>query len=202
MLTRRFQQGVSLIELIVGIVMLSVLMAIGIPMFGQWIQNTQVRTAAESILDGLQLARNEAVRRNANVRFNLTSTTGLPEWTVCVVSGDGCGEVVQERSSEEGGGNARVGISTATPPTPVPSTQYSTALAAGAGLSGEDGAGVTFNGVGAIPVANIGTDITRIDITNAVADDVRRLVVVLGTGGLIRMCDPQLALANNPQGCS
>lgn len=199
---RRRQGGVSLIELMVGIVILSILLAIGVPMFGQWIQNTQVRTAAESILDGLQLARNEAVRRNTNVRFNLTSTAGLPAWTVCVVSGTTCGEVVQDRSSTEGGNNARVGISTAAPPTPVPGTQYSTALSAGAGLSGEDGAGVTFNGVGAIPVANIGADITRIDITNAVAGDVRRLVVVVGTGGLIRMCDPQLALASNPQGCS
>lgn len=199
---RRYQQGVSLIELMIGIAILSIVLAIGVPMFGQWIQNTQVRTAAESILDGLQLARNEAVRRNTNVRFNLTSTTGLPAWTVCVVSGDACGEVVQDRSSAEGGNNARVGISTATPPIPVPGTQYSTALPAGTGLSGEDGAGVTFNGVGAIPIANIGTDITRIDITNAVAADARRLVVVVGTGGLIRMCDPQLALASNPQGCS
>lgn len=199
---RRHQHGVSLIELMIGIVILSILLAMGVPMFGQWIQNAQVRTAAESILNGLQLARNEAVRRNANVRFNLTSATGLSTWTVCVTSGDECGEVIQQRASTEGGSNARLGISTATPPTPVPGTQYSTALAAGTGLSGDGGAGVTFNGLGSTPVANIGTDITRIDITNAVANDARRLVIIVGAGGLVRMCDPQHALADNPQGCS
>lgn len=199
---RRHQRGVSLIELMIGIAILSILLATGMPMFGQWIQNSQVRTAAGSILDGLQLARNEAVRRNVNVRFNLTNAAGLPTWTVCVVSGDECGEVIQQRSSAEGGSNARVGISTASPPTPVPDTQYSAALAAGAGLSEDGGAGVTFNGVGAIPVANIGTDITRVDVTNAVANDARRLVIIVGTGGLTRMCDPLLKLADNPQGCS
>lgn len=199
---RRLQHGVGLIELLIGITILSILLATGVPMFGQWIQNTQVRTAAESILDGLQLARNEAVRRNANVRFNLTSATGAVAWTVCVVAGAECGEVIQQRSGTEGGGNARVGVSTESPPTPVPATQYSTALVAGAGLSGEDGAGVTFNGLGAIPAANVGTDITRIDVINAVSDEARRLVIIVGSGGLIRMCDPQHALADNLQGCS
>lgn len=196
------QRGIGLIELLIGIAILSILLAAGVPMFGQWIQNTQVRTAAESVVDGLQLARNEAVRRNARVRFNLTSATGTVAWTVCVVAGDDCGEVIRQRSDTEGGGNARVGISTANPATPVPATQYSTALVAGAGLSGEDGAGVTFNGLGAIPAANVGTDITRIDVINAVSDEARRLVIIVGSGGLIRMCDPQHALADNLQGCS
>lgn len=199
---RRLQGGVGLIELIIGIAILGILLATGVPMFGQWIQNTQVRTAGESILDGLQLARIEAVRRNVNVRFNLTSNTGLPSWEVCVLSGDGCGEIIQKRASTEGGSNARIGVSTEFPNLPVPDSEYDTALSAGAGLSGEDGAGVTFNGVGAIPAANIGTDIARIDIINAVDVEARRLVVVIGTGGLVRMCDPAFTLANNPQGCS
>jgi type IV fimbrial biogenesis protein FimT len=204
MLIRSLQRGVSLIELLIGIAILAILLALGMPTFGLWVQNTQVRTAAESISNGLQIARNEAVRRNANVRFNLTSTTGLPVWNVCVLAGNVCGEVLQQRAAAEGGGNARVGISTAAPAIPLPVTQYSTALAAGAGLNedGATGAGVTFNGVGVIPAANIGTDITRIDVVNVQANDARRLVIVVGNGGLTRMCDPQHALADNPQGCS
>lgn len=198
----RLQRGVSLIELIIGIAILAILLMIGMPTFGLWIQNTQVRAAAESIQNGLQLARNEAVRRNANVRFNLTSTAGLPTWNVCVLIGNACGEVIQQRAGAEGGGNARVGISTAAPATPVPTTQYGTALAAGAGLGDAGGAGVTFNGIGAIPAANIGTDITRIDVVNAMANDARRLTIIVGNGGLTRMCDPRHALASNPQGCS
>jgi type IV fimbrial biogenesis protein FimT len=202
MLILRRQRGFSLIELMIGIAIVAILLAVGMPTFGLWMQNTQVRTAAESIQNGLQTARNEAVRRNTNVRFNLTSATGLVTWNVCVVVGAACGEVIQQRSAAEGGANARVGVNANVPPTPVTVTQYSTALASGTGLSGAGGAGVTFNGVGSIPAANIGTDITRIDITNARANDARRLVIVVGTGGLVRMCDPLHVLASNPQGCS
>jgi type IV fimbrial biogenesis protein FimT len=202
MLASRKQQGVSLIELMIGIAILSIVLAVGMPMFGSWAQNTQVRTAAESVQDGLQIARNEAVRRNVNVRFNLTDASGKIAWTVCLVVSDECGEVIQQRVAVEGGGNARVGVSTVAPATPVPVTQYATALTAGAGISGDGKTGVTFNGIGAVPVANIGADLTRIDVINAAAADARRLVVVIGTGGLIRMCDPAFALANNPQGCA
>lgn len=202
MLILRRQRGVTLLELIIGIAILSILLAVGMPMFGSWAQNTQVRTAAESVQDGLQIARNEAVRRNANVRFNLTGASGQIAWTVCVVVSDDCGDVIQQRVAAEGGSNARVGVSTVAPASPVPPTQYATALTAGAGISSDGKTGVTFNGIGAIPIPNIGTDLTRIDIINAVAADARRLVVIVGTGGLIRMCDPALALANNPQGCA
>lgn len=196
------ERGVTLIELVIGIAIVSILLATGMPMFSSWMQNTQVRTAAESIQDGLQIARNEAVRRNANVRFNLTNASGQVAWTVCVVVSDDCGEVIQQRVVGEGGSNARIGTSTVAPASPVPPTQYAVALAAGAGISADGKTGVTFNGIGAIPVANLGTDLTRIDIINSVAADARRLVVIIGTGGLIRMCDPALALASNPQGCA
>ncbi|MES2025384.1 MAG: GspH/FimT family pseudopilin [Pseudomonadota bacterium] len=198
----RYQRGVSLLELLIGVAIVSILLAVGMPTFGLWIQNTQVRTAAESVQNGLQVARNEAVRRNTSVRFNLTSSAGLVAWRVCVVAGSDCGEVIQQRSDAEGGANARVGVSTVAPPAVVPATQYATALVAGAGLSEEGGAGVTFNGVGLVPTANIGTDITRVDIINTSTSDARRLVVVVSTGGLIRMCDPAHTLASNPQGCA
>ena len=39
------------------------------PSTGAWIRNSRLRTAAESISDGMQQARNEAVRRNQPVEF-------------------------------------------------------------------------------------------------------------------------------------
>ncbi|MHB1591057.1 MAG: GspH/FimT family pseudopilin [Sulfuricella sp.] len=186
------QEGVSLIELMIGLIIMAILLSAGLPAFSLWIQNTQNRTAAESILNGLQLARTEAVRRNANVRFDLTDATGLVAWNVgCVTATTNCLATIQSRSGSEGTSNARVGISTATPP-----PAFSTAIAGGTGSP----AGVTFDGMGRVPSANIGTDITRIDITNASAAAARRLVVTVGSGGTIRMCDP--ALSANPQGCS
>lgn len=193
------QHGVSLIELMIGIAIVSLLMLMGAPSFSLWIQNTQVRTAAESILNGLQIARSEAVRRNANVRFRLTDAGGSVAWAVdCVNVTASCPAGIQTRSGGEGGANARVGISAAALPSPIPANHFSTALAAGAGLP----AGITFDGMGRVPTANIGTDITRIDITNAVRADARRMVIAISTGGQTRMCDPAIALAANPQGCS
>lgn len=200
------QGGVTLIELMIGIVIVSLLMVIGAPSFSLWIQNTQTRTAAESIQNGLQIARTEAVRRNANVRFNLTDAGGKVVWTVCLnVTASPCAtaDTVQSRSSSEGGVNARAGVSVAALPSPIPAGHFNTTLPAGAGLP----AGVTFDGMGRVPALNPdGTanndDITRIDVTNAANAGVRRMVIVIGTGGQTRMCDPALALAANPQGCS
>jgi len=201
------QQGFSLVELMIGLVILAILIAAGLPVFSLWMQNTQNRSAAESILNGLQMARTEAVRHNANVRFDFTSASGSIAWTVgCVnpvgdLNGDGeldCPAVIQSRSGGEGTGNARAGISTAAIPTPALAGNFNPALASGTGLP----AGVTFTFLGRIPGVNIGTDITRIDITNAASSAARRMVITIGTGGTIRMCDPALLLANNPQGCA
>jgi type IV fimbrial biogenesis protein FimT len=200
MLIKATERGLTLIELIVGIAIVSVVLALGIPSFSSMIQNTQVRSAGESILNGLNAARNEALRRNVNVSFRLTDTSGRIAWTVdCVVSTNDCPATpIQSFSVADGGANARVGISTATT-TPI----YTTALSSGAGLS--SGAAVTFNNLG-IPLATNPSDgtarITRIDLSNAVSADSRRLVIVLGTGGSIRMCDPLHNLATNPQGCT
>lgn len=193
------QRGVSLIELMIGIAIVSILLMMGIPSFSLWIQNAQNRTAAESIQNGLQLARVEAVRRNSNVRFGLTDATGLVAWNVgCATVTTDCPANIQSRVAMDGSVNARIGVSTTVPPFVVPANQYGTAIAAGTGLV----AGVTFEGMGRIPTGNIGTDVTRIDITNATASNSRRLVVIIGSGGQIRMCDPALALSANPQGCS
>ncbi|OWW21745.1 GspH/FimT family pseudopilin [Noviherbaspirillum denitrificans] len=193
------RRGVTLIELMIGIAIVSILLVMGVPAFTLWIQSTQNRAAAESVLNGLQLARAESVRRHAVVRFDLTDAAGLVAWNVgCVTVTTDCPATIQSRPAAEGSVNARVGISTATIPLPTPAGHFGTAITAGTGLT----AGVSFNGLGRVPNANVGTDIARIDITNAANSDARRYVVIVGTGGQIRMCDPALAFADNPQGCS
>jgi type IV fimbrial biogenesis protein FimT len=67
------QRGVSVIELMIGIALLAFLLFLGVPAFQNFLMNTKVKNAAENIQTGLQLARAEAVRRNANVRFSLVS---------------------------------------------------------------------------------------------------------------------------------
>ncbi|QDZ26892.1 GspH/FimT family pseudopilin [Noviherbaspirillum sp. UKPF54] len=198
MLKPRRQGGVTLVELMVGIAVVAIVLAMGAPSFALWLQNAQNRVAAESIQSGMQLARAEAVKRNTAVRFTLTDPTGLVAWSVgCVTVGDDCPASIQRREAAEGSANARVGVSTQAIPSPLPAGQFNSALAAGAGLS----AGVSFDGMGRVPAANIGTDITRADVTNAALPSARRLVIVVGTGGQVRMCDPAVALSASPQGC-
>jgi type IV fimbrial biogenesis protein FimT len=87
---RTHRQGFSLVELVVAMAIVAFVMALAIPTFGTWSQNVQIRTVAESIQNGLQLARTEAMRRNTEVRFQLTSTidntcalsTTQPNWVV------------------------------------------------------------------------------------------------------------------------
>lgn len=201
------QRGFSLIELIIGVAIIGILLSVGLPAFSLWVENTKTRTAAEAILNGLQLARTEAVRRNVGVRFNLTGTTasGSTDWTVGCVTAvgdmnfdgvDDCPAIIQSRSGSEGTNNARAGISTA-----VPMSAFTTVLTSGTDLP----AGVTFSGLGRVASA-AGVDISRIDITNVdaannIRPNTRRMVITVGSGGTIRMCDPGVPLATSPQGC-
>ena len=64
------QSGFSIIELMVAIVILVITLSIAVPSFSQFILNTQIRSAAESIRNGLQLARAEAIKRNEVVSLH------------------------------------------------------------------------------------------------------------------------------------
>lgn len=193
MLTR--QSGISLIEVLVVIAIIAVLMGFGMSSYQAWIQNTQIRNSAESIVNGLQLARAEALRRNAYVNFGLTNAASSA-WRICLWdrAADTClagAEIIQEYVPSEGSRNARIGAAV------NEATALTTALASGAGLPG----GVTFSGFGR--PSNPGGDLMRIDVLNPniPASDQRRLVVRVSLGGQVRMCDPKLALASSPQGC-
>ncbi|MEZ0210248.1 MAG: Tfp pilus assembly protein FimT/FimU, partial [Methylophilus sp.] len=65
------QQGFSLIELVVTVVVLMTVSVFAIPAFQTSIGNSQIRTVTESIKNGLQQARVEAIKRNARIRFTL-----------------------------------------------------------------------------------------------------------------------------------
>lgn len=71
---RPFQQGYSLVEMIVVIGIVGLLMALAAPSYRAWTQNAKIRGTTEAILNGIQLTKAEAVRRNTTLRFQLTST--------------------------------------------------------------------------------------------------------------------------------
>jgi type IV fimbrial biogenesis protein FimT len=65
--TRNPCQGFTLIELMVGLVLVSILMGIGLPMFRSFILDQQLRATTSELRVALTLARSEAVKRNRAV---------------------------------------------------------------------------------------------------------------------------------------
>ena len=188
--------GFSLIELMVTIALVGILAVMGVPAFTNWIQNSHIRTAAESISDGLQLARAEAVRRNTTVRFNLTSASGLVDWEVCASANSPCpsSDIIQKRANTEGSVNARIGVYNNGDGNNA--ANYATIIAAGNELP----AHATFNGLGRT-VSDSTSNVVRVDVTNSVNANARRLVITVGIpGGEIRMCDPALT-SPDPKAC-
>ena len=190
------QRGVTMIELMIGLTIAGILLTIGAPSFSDWIQNTRIHNSAESITSGLQLARAEAVRLNAQVQFQLNGTDG--SWTAgCVNSSANCPAVIQSRSSTEG---STAGISASTSEVDaVTNAPAGTALFTGT---------LIFNGLGRATTAKLTAgnnaliDITNPDIDDCMPDGTMRcLRIVVSSGGQIRMCNPAFAQATNPQGC-
>lgn len=84
-------RGFSLIEMLVVIAIAGIALSIAVPNFQSSIISSRARGVAESIQGGLVLARSEAIRRNAPVRFqlvarneNLASETA--KWNSCTLS--------------------------------------------------------------------------------------------------------------------
>jgi type IV fimbrial biogenesis protein FimT len=195
----RAMQGMSLIELLMGLVVLGILVMIGLPSLSAWIQNTQIRTSAEGIYAALQLARAEALRRNAVVRFQLVNTLDSTcilaaigtSWVVSLDDPSGQCEkdpsedplagprIVQKRNAIEGSPNVTVAAT--------------------------GGSTVRFNGLGRVTGAN---PITQIDVANpgggackTAAGPMRCLRLTVSSGGEARMCDPAFDIVGDPRHC-
>jgi type IV fimbrial biogenesis protein FimT len=80
----RRADGFTLIELMVGLVILSITLAVGWPAMTGWLTATRAQAATEFYADGLRMARAEALKRNVVSRLSLTdnAATGQQDWQV------------------------------------------------------------------------------------------------------------------------
>ena len=63
----RTQRGITLLELLVTLAIVAILLAAGVPSFRAWVQNQELRGAANRMASDLAYARNAAVDRGARV---------------------------------------------------------------------------------------------------------------------------------------
>ena len=172
------KRGFTLIEILISITVLGIILMLGLPSFASWLQNQQLRAASEGLLNGLQTARAEAIRRNLLVQIVVA-----PPGTGWSVTEAVSGAAIQTRVKEEGSPNAVLGV--------TPNTATT----------------VTFTSLGSV-AANLDGSPTagQFDIKNPAggscqtAGPMRCLRVVVSGGGSLRMCDPIVSLPD-PRGC-
>jgi type IV fimbrial biogenesis protein FimT len=174
------QQGFSLIELVVTVVVMMAVSMFAIPAFQSSIGNSQIRTVTESIKNGLQQARVEAIKRNTRIRFTLQANGA---WQLgCVVAPDApaaasaCPAIISQKSASEGS-SANVAIIA-------------------------DNPSAVFTGFGTRDPA-VANGLSRVDVSSIqVARAERRdLRIILAAGGHARVCDPAVNTVGDVRKC-
>jgi type IV fimbrial biogenesis protein FimT len=164
-LKRQTQSGVTLVEILIAIAAVALLMGLVVPTFRTFMMNQQIRNGADAIVNGMNLARSEAIRRNKTVEFAMGNKL---HWTVSQVSPR---IVIQDRASKEGSKNADVSIPSG--------ASMVTFNALGAILSTNSDGSIALTQLDVVPDATLPSD-----------SAVRILRITVSTSGSIRMCDP------------
>lgn len=172
------QTGFSMVELMVVVSVIGILMAMGLPSYQIWMENTKIRTATESVQSGLQKARVEAIKRNTPVQFALGTNSA---WTISCVTAALCPDltagVIEARSQGDGS-----------------STHITVAAVPGGATT------IVFSELGLTPPALNPNPFTSLTVdSNAISSsDIRKLELRLNASGASRMCDPSVALTTPP----
>jgi type IV fimbrial biogenesis protein FimT len=171
---KKIQVGFSLIELMVVLIVVGILASVAIPSFRIFMVNTQIRTTAESIRNGLQIARSEAVKRNAVVRFTLSNDTS---WLVgCPTVTANCPANIEAKPAKEGSSNTI------------------TLALTGAG-------NISFTSLGNITSTAGQLTQVNIDDSSISATESKDLRITIATGGNTRMCDPNISSTTDSRHC-
>jgi type IV fimbrial biogenesis protein FimT len=204
-------RGISLVEMLIGLAILAIGIAWAVPSYSVWMQNLQIRNMAESIVSGLQVARSEAISRNAPVEFVLMSADIIPanRQTPLPGLGDENGRNWMVRAVLPLGSPTNYGYITARDGNE--GSQYATVQAGDLNFGGNLYA-VTFDHFGRQRFAANGVvqnidasgQVTKICVGSSrltAANGARLLEINVGVSGQIKMCDPSVISPTDPRRC-
>jgi type IV fimbrial biogenesis protein FimT len=208
-LGRRKASGFSLIELLIVLAVAGVLVALGFPIMGKWLKNSQVRSAAETLQNGLRYAQTQAVTQNLQTALVLTNNPGGGATSTAAVN-----PASSWYSTTVTSINGVANLNAAANPATGLQTGSLGNIAAGISIAGT-AAAVCFNSFGrltanttpgptnaacTLPTTPAANPVFTYSITQTGSD--RPLRVILGLNGQVRMCDPSKTLSStNPDGC-
>lgn len=198
----RSRRGVTLIELLVGISVMTLLLVMAAPGLGEWQANARVRSTAEALGASLQQAKGEAVARNVRVRFQLTSSLGAdcaintsgPHW---VLNLDPTGDPAAVN------GSCNAALSDTVAPRLL-ARHHGREGGSGTVIQGSAGT-LVFNSLGRLtplPAGEISFDVRGADENECVANGGTRscMRVLVSAVGQVRVCNPAVT-APHPGAC-
>ena len=175
--------GFTLIELMIALAIFALLVFLALPMYSDFMGNTQIRNAAENSLTGARLAQAAAIKGNHLAKFVVDSTGwAVYAWDDEAAPADFAITPVQSYRFAEGASQV------SQTPTPGGATA------------------VTFDGLGRVVTnTDASASLTQIEVTNTNVANPRKLrLMISGIGGNtgIKLCDPDPGVAStDPRVC-
>ena len=190
--------GFTLIESMVGLVVLGILLAVGVPQMSGWLAGTRATGAAQFYADGFAQARNLAMTHNSQSRLVFVSGENRqPGWQIDLClrnSGNPCTDVSNDWSTSttaaKGATGATAGYrSLVRGADTLPPTTMLTVT-----LDPEDDDAVYFTPLGWIDAGQT-NQVLRVDLApaGALVGEFKASAVVLTLGGMAVTCLPGAA---------
>ncbi|MBX3662618.1 MAG: GspH/FimT family pseudopilin [Burkholderiales bacterium] len=193
--------GFSLVELIVGLAVIALLISLGVPQYATFTANARIRATTEGVNAGLNLARAEAVKRNARVEMVLTDDLPVEALVNAVTpSTSGTNWMVREWVPSTNSFNFIEGKAGAEGSGREESAVIVTSSSTDAGYDGR----VIFTGFGAMAIGQPVTFQFTYPAAGACAaasGPLRCLNINISPGGQIRVCDPKVTDTKDTRAC-
>ena len=206
MTPRRHGAGFTLVELMLGLAMFGVLLAVGVPKMTSWTLSVKAASAGELYAEGFRLARQQALGHNAASRIVLTPNlgNGQSDWQV-----DICFPQPGVPCAHDSGSWSTIGAIAAGDP--EGETGYRSVFRSAAALPQaevlqptllpEGASSIYFTALGWVDTG-FGQRLTRIrfDPAAAYASALRQSAVDVNLAGTASICDPAVAITDS-RGC-